>query len=396
MKTIDDFNFKNKIALVRVDFNVPIDEIGNVTDDTRIKASVPTIKKILNDGGNIILMSHLGRPNGIFIKKYSIKNIINSVSEILESEIEFCSSYINNNNYLNNIFFLKKKRIIFLENLRFHKEEENGNKEFSYQLSKLGDIYVNDAFGTAHRNHASTAIVPNFFKKKCLGYLMIQEINAINKIIKNKNRPITYILGGSKVSSKISLIENILSKIDYLLIGGGMAYTFIKAIGGNIGNSIIENDKLDLVFKILEKAKKENVIIKLPIDSVIANSFHNDSKKKIVFIDKIPNNWQGLDIGPKSIEIFSDIILSSKTIFWNGPLGVFEFPNFSSGTFKIANAIVNVTKKGAFSLIGGGDSLSVVNKLNINNKISYISTGGGAMMELIKGKKLPALLAIKN
>lgn len=392
MKTIDDFNFKNKIALVRVDFNVPINDTGNVTDETRIRSSVPTIKKILNDGGNIVLMSHFGRPNGVFIQKYSMINIINSVSKILAYEIEFCSSY--NNNKINDIFLLKKKRIILLENLRFHKEEESGNKEFSYQLSKIGDIYVNDAFGTAHRNHSSTAIVPSFFEKKCIGYLMIKEINAINNIIKNKNRPVTYILGGAKVASKISLINNILSKIDYLLIGGGMAYTFVKAMGGNIGNSIIENDKLDLVLKILENAKKENVIVKVPVDSIIANSFSNDSKKKNCFIDKIPDDWQGLDIGPKSIKIFSEIILSSKTIFWNGPLGVFEFANFALGTLRIANAIVDVTKKGAFSLIGGGDSLLVVNKLNIKNKISYVSTGGGAMMELIKGKILPALSAI--
>lgn len=394
MKTIDDFNFKNQIALVRVDFNVPIDELGNVTDETRIKYSVPTIKKILNDGGNIVLMSHLGRPNGNFIKKYSIKNIIKSVSEILKYEIEFCSSYLNNPNSIKNIFSLKKKRIIILENLRFYQEEENANKEFAYKLSKIGDIYVNDAFGTSHRNHASTVVVPNFFKKKCIGYLMIQEITAINNIIKNKNKPVTYIIGGSKIGSKISLINNILSSIDYLLIGGGMAYTFIKAIGGNIGNSIIENDKLDLVIKILEKSKKENVIIQLPVDSIIANSFNNKSQQKISLINKIPNNWQGLDIGPKSIKIFSNIILSSKTIFWNGPLGVFEFPNFSLGTFTIANTIVHVTNKGAFSLIGGGDTISVINKLNIKNKISYVSTGGGAMMELIQGKKLPALLAI--
>lgn len=393
MKTIDNFNFKNKIALLRVDFNVPINEKGDITDDTRIKASVPTIKKILNDGGKIVLMSHLGRPNGNIIEKYSMKNIIHSISKILNNDIEFCSSYINNNK--KQLFQSKNTKIILLENLRFYKEEENCNQQFAYQLSQLGDIYVNDAFGTAHRYHTSTVLVPNFFKKKCFGYLMIKEIQGINKIINNRNKPVTYILGGSKISSKISLINNILSKIDYLLIGGGMAYTFIKALGGNIGNSIIENDKLDLVRKILEKAKKANVIVQLPVDSIIATSFHNNAQQEIALINNIPNNWQGLDIGPQSIKIFSDIILSSKTIFWNGPLGVFEFSNFALGTFKIAKIIVDVTEQGAVSLIGGGDSVLVVNQLNIKNKISYVSTGGGAMMELIKGNQLPALIAIK-
>jgi len=394
MKTIDNFDFKSKKALIRVDFNVPLDEYLNITDASRIEAAKPTIMKILNDGGSAILMSHLGRPDGKAIPSMSLKHICNKVSEIIGIKIKFTADCIGEiaQDAVKN---LKSGEILLLENLRFHDEEEKGDINFAEKLSNLGDIYVNDAFGTAHRSHASTTIVANFFpENKCFGYLMAKEILAIDKVMKTGEKPVTAILGGSKVSSKITIIENILDKIDHLIIGGGMTYTFIKAQGGNVGDSICEDDKQELALSILKQAKEKGVRVHLPVDVIAANDFNNNADTKEVSVNEIQDGWQGLDAGPKTLENFKEVILKSKTILWNGPIGVFEMPNFAKGTIAIGSFIDEATKNGAFSLVGGGDSVAAVKQFGLEDKVSYVSTGGGAMLESLEGKILPGIAAI--
>ena len=393
MKTVADFDFKGKKALIRVDFNVPLDDQFNVTDATRIEAAKPTIDKILADGGSVILMSHLGRPKGVQ-KEFSLQHIVSKVSEILGVSVQFVDDCIGEN-AVKAASNLKAGEILLLENLRFHKEEESGDVVFSEKLSKLADIYVNDAFGTAHRAHASTTIVALFFEnRKCFGLLLAKEIESLNKVLQNSQKPVTAVLGGSKVSSKITVIENILDKVDHMIIGGGMTFTFVKALGGTIGNSICEDDKLELALEILKLAKEKNVQIHLPVDVIAASAFANDAETKIVDVNSIPDGWQGLDAGPKSLENFKKVILESKTILWNGPLGVFEMPNFANGTIQLGNFIAEATQNGAFSLVGGGDSVAAVKQFDLEDKMSYVSTGGGAMLEMLEGKVLPGIAAI--
>ena len=393
MKTLNDFNFKDKKALIRVDFNVPLDEHFNVTDATRIEAAKPTIQKILNDGGSVILMSHLGRPKGVE-SKYSLQHILAKTEEVLGQKVLFASDCIGveAENASKN---LQPGSILLLENLRFYDEEEKGDLEFSKKLASLGDIYVNDAFGTAHRAHASTTIIAQFFpQSKCFGFLLAKEIESIEKVLKNSEKPVVAILGGSKVSSKITVIENILDKVNHMIIGGGMTFTFVKALGGNIGDSICEDDKLDLAIDILKQAKSKGVQIHIPVDVVAADAFSNDANTQIVDVNHIPNGWQGLDAGPKSLAIFRQIILDSKTILWNGPLGVFEMENFAKGTIALGEFIAESTDRGAFSLVGGGDSVAAVKQFGLESKMSYVSTGGGAMLEMLEGKTLPGIAAI--
>ena len=393
MKTLEDFNFKNKRALIRVDFNVPLNDKFEVTDSTRIVSAKPTIIKILEDGGSCVLMSHLGRPKGAE-DKFSLKHIENAIEDIIGVETKFASDCVGAEAE-DAAASLKPGEILLLENLRFHKEEESGDKGFAKQLSKLGDIYVNDAFGTAHRAHASTTIVAEFFpNNKCFGYLLAKEIESIDKVMKSGEKPVLAILGGAKVSSKITIIENILDKVDHLIIGGGMTYTFIKALGGKVGDSICEDDKMDLALEILKKAKAKNVQVHLPVDVMAADSFSNDAQTQIVDVDNIPNGWQGLDCGPRSKQLFHDVVLQCKTILWNGPLGVFEMEKFASGTIELGNSIAEATKNGAFSLVGGGDSVSAVKQFGFEDKVSYVSTGGGAMLESLEGKTLPGIAAI--
>ena len=393
MKTLQDFNFKDKKALIRVDFNVPLDANFNVTDATRIQAAKPTIDAILADGGSVILMSHLGRPKGKE-DKYSLKHIVDTTAEILGKEVKFaedCRGKVAQEAAKN----LKSGEILLLENLRFYAEEEKGDKDFAKELASLGDIYVNDAFGTAHRAHASTAIIAEFFpNSKCFGKLLATEIESLNKVLKESQKPVTAVLGGSKVSSKITVIENILDKIDHLIIGGGMTFTFIKAQGGKIGNSICEDDKQEMALDILKIAKEKGVQVHLPVDVVAANAFSNDAETKIVEINEIPDGWQGLDAGPKSLAEIKPIILNSKTILWNGPLGVFEMEKFSKGTIELGKYISEATKNGAFSLVGGGDSVAAVKQFNLEDEMSYVSTGGGAMLEMLEGRILPGIDAI--
>ena len=393
MKTLNDFNFNNKKAIIRVDFNVPLDENFKVTDATRIEAAKPTIDKILKDGGSVILMSHLGRPKGVEAK-YSLQHIVAKTEEILGQKVHFASDCIGEiaENAAKN---LQPGEILLLENLRFYAEEEKGDVEFSKKLASLGDIYVNDAFGTAHRAHASTTIIAQFFKEaKCFGYLLAKEIESIEKVLKNSEKPVVAILGGSKVSSKITVIENILDKVNHMIIGGGMTFTFVKALGGKIGNSICEDDKLELAIEILKQAKEKGVQIHLPVDVVAADSFSNDANTQIVDVNHIPDGWQGLDAGPKSLAIFRQIILDSKTILWNGPLGVFEMENFAKGTISLGEYIAESTANGAFSLVGGGDSVAAVKQFGLEPKMSYVSTGGGAMLEMLEGRTLPGIAAI--
>ncbi|MCK0123174.1 phosphoglycerate kinase [Gelidibacter sp. F2691] len=393
MKTLNDFNFKDKKALVRVDFNVPLDDAYNVTDDTRIAAAKPTIIKILEDGGSCILMSHLGRPKGVQ-EEFSLQHILKDVENLIGVEAIFVSDCVGEaaKTAADN---LEPGQILLLENLRFHKEEEAGDKDFAEKLAKLGDIYVNDAFGTAHRAHASTAVIAEFFpEKKCFGYLLEQEIESIKKVMETGEKPVLAILGGAKVSSKITIIENILDKVDHLIIGGGMTFTFVKAQGGSIGDSICEDDKMELALEILKKAKEKNVQIHLPVDVVAADAFSNDANTQIVNVKEIPDGWQGLDAGPESIKIFHEVVLQCKTILWNGPLGVFEMENFAKGTIELGNSIAEATKKGAFSLVGGGDSVAAVKQFGFEDKVSYVSTGGGAMLESLEGKTLPGIAAI--
>ena len=393
MKTLQDFNFKNKKAIIRVDFNVPLDENFKVTDATRIEAAKPTIDKILADGGSVILMSHLGRPKGVE-EKYSLKHILDKTSEILGVKVKFAANCVGAeaNEAAEN---LKPGEVLLLENLRFHAEEEAGDVDFAKQLASLGDIYVNDAFGTAHRAHASTTIIAQFFPNdKCFGSLLAREIESLNKVLKNSEKPVTAVLGGSKVSSKITVIENILDKVDHMIIGGGMTFTFVKALGGKIGDSICEDDKQELALEILKLAKEKGVQIHIPVDVVAADAFSNDANTQIVDVKEIPDGWQGLDAGPKSLENFKKVILESKTILWNGPLGVFELPKFANGTIELGNFIAESTKNGAFSLVGGGDSVAAVKQFGLEEKMSYVSTGGGAMLEMLEGKTLPGISAI--
>ena len=395
MKTIKDLDCKGKKVLVRVDFNVPQNEQLEVTDTSRIEAAKETILYIVNNGGSVILMTHLGRPDGQKQDKYSLKNIVSTIEEVLNKKVLFINDCIGNEveNQVNN---LNSGDICLLENLRFYEEEEQGNEAFAQQLAQLGDIYVNDAFGTAHRAHASTAIIANYAQEKCFGLLMAKELEAIDKVLKNGEKPVTAVLGGSKVSSKITIIENILDAVDHMIIGGGMAYTFAKALGGSIGNSLVENDKLDLALAILEQAKQKNVQVFLPIDTVIADDFNNDAQTKTVLTKDIPEGWQGLDVGIETQKLFTEVILNSKTILWNGPLGVFEMENFKQGTVALGNAIDQATQNGAFSLVGGGDSVAFVKQNGYEDKVSYVSTGGGAMLESLEGKELPGVAAILN
>lgn len=396
MKTIDDFNFQDKKALIRVDFNVPQDDNLKVTDDTRIVAAKPTIDKILKDGGSAILITHLGRPKGGPEDQFSLKHIAPKVSEILGVNVIMAEDVIGNDAQ-EKAKNLKPGEVLLLENVRFHAEEEKGDKDFAKKLADLGDIYVNDAFGTAHRAHASTAVIAEFFPKaKCFGYLMKQELQAIDKVLKTGDGPVTAILGGAKVSSKITIIDNILPAIDNLIIGGGMTYTFIKAQGGNIGKSLVEDDKLELALEILKACDENDVNVYLPEDNVAADNFSNDANKKVVNVYEIPDGWMGMDCGPETNKLFADVIKQSKTILWNGPLGVFEMENFAKGTIALGDAIAEATKNGAFSLVGGGDSVAFVKQYGYDEKVSYVSTGGGAMLESLEGKELPGVAAVMN
>ena len=414
--TIDNFNFKGKRALVRVDFNVPLDENGHITDDTRIRGALPTLKKILNDGGSLIIMSHMGKPKGKVNPKLSLNQIKDAVAKALGIGVQFAEDAAAADELAKN---LKPGQVLLLENLRFHPEEEGKpvgidkedpkydaakkemkerQKEFAKKLASYADVYVNDAFGTAHRRHASTAVVADFFDAdhKMLGYLMEKEVKAVDNILSDIKRPFTAIMGGSKVSTKIGIIENLMDKVDNLILCGGMTYTFAKALGGHVGNSICENDKLDLALDILKKAKEKGVNLVLGTDCVAADSFSNDAKTMVCSVMNIPDGWEGLDAGPETRKAFADVIKNAKTILWNGPAGVFEFDNFTAGSRAIADAIVEATKNGAFSLVGGGDSVACINKFGLADEVSYVSTGGGALLEAIEGKVLPGIAAIKG
>lgn len=389
-------NFKNKRALIRVDFNVPLDAAFNVTDSTRIQAAVPTIKKVLADGGSVVLMSHLGRPKEGPSDKYSLKHLLPVLKKEFETKIKFADDCVGEQAF-NLSAHLKPGEILLLENLRFYKQEEKGDVEFAAQLAKHGDIYVNDAFGTAHRAHASTAIIAQFFEgNKTFGYCIENELKSINKVLHEGKKPFTAIMGGAKVSDKIIILQQLINKADNIIIGGGMAFTFVKALGGHIGKSIVEEDRLDTALEILADAKQKNVNIYIPVDATIADNFSNDANIKTVDVKQIPDGWIGLDIGPESEKIFSEVIANSNTILWNGPMGVFEMSNFESGTKRVANAICIATKKGAFSLIGGGDSVAAINKYDLAAEVSYVSTGGGALLEYIEAGTLPGISAIQH
>lgn len=395
MKTIKNVDFNHKKALIRVDFNVPLNENLEVTDATRLEAALPTIKKVLASGGSVILMSHLGRPKGKE-EKFSLKHVVNKLSELLSKPVKFVDDCIGEK-VQKAVEELQEGEILLLENLRFYPEEKAGDKNFAKKLSQWGDVYINDAFGTAHRAHASTAVIAQFFEgRRYFGYLLEKEIENIEKVFKSSFPPVTAILGGAKVSSKIGVIENILDKVNHIIIGGGMAYTFIKAKGGEIGDSLCEDDRLDFALKILEKAAAKGVKIHLPLDSIIADKFDENAQTKVVASDEIPDGWMGLDIGPKTAIAFSFIILQSKTILWNGPMGVFEMNKFASGTKEIGLAIAEATRDGAFSLVGGGDSVAAVKQFGLAEKVSYVSTGGGAMLEMLEGKTLPGIAAINE
>ena len=393
VKTINDFNFKDKTALIRVDFNVPLNEQFQVTDATRIEAAKPTIIKVLEDGGSCVLMSHLGRPKNRE-DEFSLKHIVGKAEEVLGVQVNFVSDCVGDE-VRTAVDNLQSGEILLLENLRYYPEETKGDSDFAALLSQWGDVYVNDAFGTAHRAHASTAIIADYFEEnKCFGNLLASEIENVRKVLTTGEHPVTAVIGGAKVSSKITVIENILDAIDHLIIGGGMAFTFIKAKGGKIGNSLVEEDKLDLALEILRAAEEKNVDVHLPIDAVVADAFSEDANTRVEPIDQISDGWMGLDAGPATNKRFSDIILLSQTILWNGPVGVFEMPAFSQGTIYLGNAIAEATKNGAFSLVGGGDSVAAVKQFNFGDKVSYVSTGGGAMLEMLEGKTLPGIKAI--
>lgn len=395
MQTIDQFNFKDKKALIRVDFNVPLNDKHEITDFTRISAAEPTIKKILNDGGAVILMSHLGRPKTGAEDKFSLRHLVSSLSERLAVDVQFATDCIGEE-VEKQAADLKNGQVLLLENLRFHDEEKQGDEDFAASLARLGDIYVNDAFGTAHRAHASTAVIAQFFADKACGYVMEAEINNANKVLSEAKRPFTAIMGGAKVSDKMLIIEKLLDKVDNLIIGGGMAYTFFKALGGNIGSSLVEEDKLDLAKKIIQMAKEKGVSLELPIDSVIADKFAPDAMTKVSDNISIPDGWMGLDIGPDAQEVFRRIISRSETVLWNGPMGVFEMPAFAEGTRAVAKAVRDATEFGGFSLIGGGDSAAAINQFGYGDKVSYVSTGGGALLEYMEGKTLPGVAALEN
>ncbi len=396
MNTIDNYNFSGKRALIRVDFNVPLDAEFNITDDSRITAALPTINKILKDGGSVILMSHLGRPKEGPTDKYSLKHIINHLSKLLGVTVKF-AAYCIGSDAIEQSKNLKSGDVLLLENLRFYKEEEKGNEEFAEKLSKLGDFYVNDAFGTAHRAHASTAIIAKFFPAaKCFGYLMAKEVANAEKVMNNPNRPFTAIVGGAKVSDKILIIENLLNIADNIIIGGGMSYTFIKAQGGQIGKSLFEEEREELTKEILTRAAAKGVKIYLPVDSIIADNFSNDANNSNAPSNEIPEGWMGLDIGKEATETYKKVITTSKTILWNGPMGVFEMDAFANGTKQVALSLADATSNGAFSLIGGGDSAAAIHKFHLEDKVSYVSTGGGALLEYFEGKELPGIAAINQ
>ncbi|WP_410006594.1 phosphoglycerate kinase [Aequorivita nionensis] len=393
MKTVKNIDFKGKRALIRVDFNVPLDENFSVTDDTRIRAAKPTIIKILEDGGSCILMSHLGRPKNRETE-FSLQHIVKSLSDALGIQVKFIDDCIGPK-VTQAVESLKSGEILLLENLRYYEEETKGDRDFAEKLSKLGDVYVNDAFGTAHRAHASTAIIADFFpENKCFGLLLASEVESVKKVLETSEKPVTAIIGGAKVSSKITIIENILDKIDHLIIGGGMAFTFIKAQGGKIGSSLVEDDKQELALEILKEAKKKNVSVHLPVDAIIADAFSETASTKIEAVNNIPEGWMGLDVGPKTNEIFAEVLTGSKTILWNGPVGVFEMDKFAEGTKLLGQNIAKATQNGAFSLVGGGDSVAAVQKFNLTDKVSYVSTGGGAMLEMLEGKTLPGIAVL--
>jgi phosphoglycerate kinase len=394
MKTISTYNFAGKRAIIRVDFNVPLNERFEITDDTRIKATIPTIQKILADGGSCVLMSHLGRPKDGPTEKYSLKHLVTPLSIVFGQSVKFADDCIGAS-ATELAGSLQAGEILLLENLRFYKEEEKGDFAFAEKLSKLGDVYVNDAFGTAHRAHASTAVMAQFFGDKVCGYVMQAELENAQKVLENAERPFTAIMGGAKISDKILIIERLLDKVDNLIIGGGMTYTFTKAFGGSIGKSLLEADKMELAKELVAKAKEKGVNLIMPDDTVIADGFSNDANRQTVAYDAIPDTWEGLDIGPKTIEKFVEVVKNSKTILWNGPMGVFEFANFAAGTNAIANAVVEATEEnGAFSLIGGGDSASAINQAGMGERVSYVSTGGGALLEYMEGKVLPGVAAL--
>lgn len=396
MKVIDDYNFENKKALIRVDFNVPLNENFEVTDANRIEAAKPTIIKVLEDGGSAVLMSHLGRPKGQKNPDLSLKHICAKVSDVIGVAVKFVEDCVGEEAE-RAVAELKSGEVLLLENLRYYGEEEKGDEGFAEKLSKLGDVYVNDAFGTAHRAHASTTIVAKFFPEaKCFGYLLAKEIDAIEKVMQTGEKPVLAILGGAKVSSKITIIENILDKVDDLIIGGGMTYTFIKANGGSVGDSICEDDKMELALDILKQAKEKGVNVHIPVDVLAADDFSPNANTKVLDVDKIPAGWQGLDAGPQTLENFRNVILGAKTILWNGPVGVFEMEKFAKGTIAVGNYIDEATQNGAFSLVGGGDSVAAVKQFGFENKVSYVSTGGGAMLESLEGKTLPGIAAIND
>lgn len=393
MRTLDTANFSNKKALIRVDFNVPLDENNRVTDHTRIKAAKPTIDKVLAEGGSCVLMTHLGRPKGVD-DKLSLRHIVSEIQKVLGVDVQFSKDTIGPGAEAK-AQALQPGQVMLLENLRFYDEETRGDEQFANALSTLADCYINDAFGTAHRAHASTTIVAQFFPKaKYFGYLLAQEIDAIDRVMSTGEKPVLAVLGGAKVSSKITIIENILDKVDHLIIGGGMSFTFAKAMGGQIGNSICEDDKQELALSILSSAKEKGVQIHLPTDVVAGDQFSNEANQQIFPIDQIPDGWEGMDAGPESVAAFREVVLKSRTILWNGPLGVFEFSRFSQGTIALGEAISASTKNGAFSLVGGGDSVAAVKQFNMENEVSYVSTGGGAMLESLEGKTLPGIAAI--
>lgn len=396
MKTVDSFNFSGRKALVRVDFNVPLNEKFEITDDTRIKATIPTITKILNDGGAAILMSHLGRPKDGPTDKFSLRHLVTPLSLIFGRTVKFADDCIGES-AVSLAAGLQPGEILLLENLRFYKEEEKGDQAFAEKLSTLGDVWVNDAFGTAHRAHASTAVIGQFFKDKVAGYVLQAELDNAQRVLEEAEKPFTAIMGGAKISDKILIIEKLLDKVDNLIIGGGMSYTFAKAQGGSIGSSLLEADKQELTLELIEKAKAKNVKLYLPVDTVIANDFKNDAERKVVNAGEIPDGWEGLDIGPETVKLFKEVVEGSKTILWNGPMGVFEFPNFAKGTNAIAAAVVQATEENnAFSLIGGGDSASAINNAGYGDRVSYVSTGGGALLEYMEGKVLPGVAALEE
>ncbi len=394
MITLDQYNFKGKRALVRVDFNVPLDKSHHITDDNRLKAAIPTINKILKDGGSVILMSHLGRPKEGPEEKFSLRHVVNYLKEALARPVQFADDCVGEQAFKMSAA-LQPGEVLLLENLRFYKQEEKGDADFSQKLAQHGDVYVNDAFGTAHRAHASTTIVANYMNDKVCGYVMQAELENAQKVLENATKPFTAIMGGAKISDKILIIERLLDTVDHLIIGGGMSYTFFKAMGGQIGKSLVEEDKLALAKELIQKAREKGVELHLPIDSIIADNFSNDANTQVANNHAIPDGWMGLDIGPEATQVFAKVVESSKTILWNGPMGVFEMEKFANGTKSIADAVVKATENGAFSLIGGGDSAAAVNTLGYGDKVSYVSTGGGALLEFMEGKELPGVKALQ-